>query len=345
MNTNHSPQKKAAACCATFSQLGEFRVLTLREVPKFGVLNKPASVAEYYQKNIATDPRFNAEVETLVCLALTTRYEILGHYIVATGTLNTLLCHPREVFRAAIVANAAAITVLHNHPSGDPTPSEGDIKATRDVIRASRILMIEVLDHIIVGRPTPAHPCGFCSLREMGYFYDAIFNPSAPEAPSPEPQKIKNKTMKPNLQRCRNSSDAVTFWRAKVEALARFNPAAESFSAITLDSERRFVGVHPVASKSPGDAQRFADELLQSDFLRDVPEFVLVHHRPRLALKASAADIERVRAILLAGRSKKTELLDCIIVGKLDDDHPSGCFCFYKLKGFRAKNPFSKPSK
>jgi DNA repair protein RadC len=189
MKIHQSPQKKAAARRAAFSQLGEFRVLTLREVPKFGVLNNPASVAEYYQKNIATDPRFNADVETLVCLALTTRYEILGHYIVATGTLNTLLCHPRETFRAAIVDNAAAITILHNHPSGDPRPSDADVKVTRDLIKAGRILMIEVLDHVIMGLPTPARPSGFCSLRELGYFYDN--STPAPAAPLAKPCRRK----------------------------------------------------------------------------------------------------------------------------------------------------------
>ena len=58
----------------------------------------------------------------------------------ATGTLDTILVHPREVFRPAIVANAAAIVLVHNHPSGDPTPSEADIKVTRDLIRAGQLI-------------------------------------------------------------------------------------------------------------------------------------------------------------------------------------------------------------
>jgi hypothetical protein len=63
--------------------------------------------------------------------------------------------HPREVFKAAIAANAAAVVLAHNHPSGDPTPSEADIKVTRDLIRAGQLLKIEVLDHVIIGRATP----------------------------------------------------------------------------------------------------------------------------------------------------------------------------------------------
>jgi DNA repair protein RadC len=121
--------------------------------------------------------------------------------------------------------------------------------------------------------------------------------------------------MKPDPKKCRYSTDAVDFWRTHVEALAGFNQSAESFSAITLDSERRLVAVHPVTSKAFGDAQKFADELFQSDFLRGVPEFVLVHHRPGITLKASATDQEHVRMVILAGRARKTELLDCIIIG------------------------------
>jgi DNA repair protein RadC len=74
--------------------------------------------------------------------------------------------HAREVFRtAAIIAGASAIVLMHNHPSGEPQPSEADIKVTRDLIRAGQLLKIEVLDHVIVGKPSHS------SLRELGYFY------------------------------------------------------------------------------------------------------------------------------------------------------------------------------
>ena len=63
------------------------------------------------------------------------------------------------------MASAAAIIIAHNHPSGDPTPSEADIKITRDLIRAGQLLKIEVLDHIVIGHPTHT------SLRNLGYFY------------------------------------------------------------------------------------------------------------------------------------------------------------------------------
>ena len=84
--------------------------------------------------------------------------------MISIGTMDTILVHPREVFRIAVVVAAAAIVMMHNHPSGEPQPSEADIKVTRDLIRAGQLLKIEVLDHVIIGNPD------FCSLRFQGYF-------------------------------------------------------------------------------------------------------------------------------------------------------------------------------
>ncbi len=89
----------------------------------------------------------------------------------AQGTLDTLLIHPREVFARAITRKAAAIILVHNHPSGDPTPAEADIKVTRDLIRGGELLKIEVVDHIILGKRTEERARDFVSLRELGYFY------------------------------------------------------------------------------------------------------------------------------------------------------------------------------
>lgn len=197
MNKSKAPQKKAEAHSAAFPQLGEFRVLTLREVSTQGIADNPEHIADYYRKNIATDLRINADVETLICLPLNNHREILGHYIVATGTLNTLLCHPREIFRAAIVANAAFIVIIHNHPSGNPMPSEADIKVTRDLIRAGTILSVDVLDHIIMGRATPSRPRDFCSLREQGYFYDnSQPAATAPQTSPPKPKKTASRLIR-----------------------------------------------------------------------------------------------------------------------------------------------------
>jgi DNA repair protein RadC len=84
--------------------------------------------------------------------------------------VDTLLVHPREVFKRAIAANASALVLVHNHPSGDPTPSAADIKVTRDLIRAGHLLKIEVLDHVILGRRSQEEGKDYVSLRELGYF-------------------------------------------------------------------------------------------------------------------------------------------------------------------------------
>ncbi len=110
-------------------------------------------------------------VEHLQVVLLNTRRHLIGVERISQGTLDTLLVSPREVFSPAIARRAAAIVLAHNHPSGDPVPSEADIKITRDLIRAGQLLKIEVLDHVILGRPTPDRPRDFVSLRECGYFY------------------------------------------------------------------------------------------------------------------------------------------------------------------------------
>ncbi len=86
------------------------------------------------------------------------------------GILDASLVHPREVFRGALLNSAAAVVVAHAHPSGDPTPSAEDIRITRQLVEAGRILAVRVLDHIVIGRAdatAPGSPA-FVSLREAG---------------------------------------------------------------------------------------------------------------------------------------------------------------------------------
>ena len=88
-----------------------------------------------------------------------------GHQLLTIGTMDTILVHPREVFRCAIIAAAASVVVIHNHPSGESTPSEADIKVTRDLIRAGQLLKIELIDHVVIGNQNHS------SLRSLGYFF------------------------------------------------------------------------------------------------------------------------------------------------------------------------------
>jgi DNA repair protein RadC len=111
------------------------------------------------------------DVEHFQIVLLNTRRKLIRVEEISQGTLDTILVHPREVFKLAIAANASAIALVHNHPSGDPTPSDADIKVTRDLIRAGQLLKIEVVDHIILGRRTQERSRDYVSLRELGYFY------------------------------------------------------------------------------------------------------------------------------------------------------------------------------
>jgi DNA repair protein RadC len=146
----------------------EYRVTALRECPTPDALqlcDTPDKAADYWKLHIATHPHFNPECECLAVLLLNARRKVKGHQLVSIGTMDTLLVHPREVFRLAIIAAASAIVLMHNHPSGESTPSEADIKVTRDLIRAGQLLKLELLDHVIVGQGN------FSSLKSLGHFY------------------------------------------------------------------------------------------------------------------------------------------------------------------------------
>lgn len=154
---------KAVTLVAAFALARRMEKEKLDESP---VLDNPATVVNYLRETNRL-----RENETLQVLLLNARRRFIRLVEIADGTLDTILVHPREVFRQAIAANAAAILLVHNHPSGDPTPSEADIRVTRDLIRAGQLLKIEVLDHIIIGRASPQREKDYVSLRELGYFY------------------------------------------------------------------------------------------------------------------------------------------------------------------------------
>jgi DNA repair protein RadC len=91
------------------------------------------------------------EQETFHVLLLDAKHRLKGREMVSQGTLTASLVHPREVFRPAIRLSAAAVVVVHNHPSGDPEPSAEDLGATRRLLEASRLLGIPLLDHVVIG--------------------------------------------------------------------------------------------------------------------------------------------------------------------------------------------------
>jgi DNA repair protein RadC len=96
-------------------------------------------------------PRLRKETrEHFLVLLLNARHEVMGRETVSVGSLNASIVHPREVFRPAVVGSAAAVVLVHNHPSGDPEPSEEDLSITKRLVEAGELLGISVLDHVIV---------------------------------------------------------------------------------------------------------------------------------------------------------------------------------------------------
>ena len=155
-------KSKAAAIKSAFLLAQRLTKETYADAP---LLDTPERVAD-----LLREQNRPYVVENFQVIFLNTRKRMIGMQVLSQGTLDTILVHPREVFAAAIAKRAACLILAHNHPSGDPTPSEADIKVTRDLIRAGQLLQIQVVDHIILGQRTLERPIDFISLRQLGYF-------------------------------------------------------------------------------------------------------------------------------------------------------------------------------
>ena len=154
---------KAVTLMAAFALARRMAAELQGEAP---LLDTPERIADLLREEVR-----NLNVEQFLVVLLNTRRRLIKTERISQGTLDTILVHARDVFRSAITANASAIVLVHNHPSGDPSPSEADIKVTRDLIRAGQLLKIELLDHVILGRATQERAKDYASLRELGYFY------------------------------------------------------------------------------------------------------------------------------------------------------------------------------
>jgi len=105
--------------------------------------------------------------ESLRVLLLDTRYRLLRTEQVSLGSVNESIAHPRDVFRPAVISSAYAVIVVHNHPSGDPSPSQADHALTRRLAEGAELLQIKLLDHIIIGAPAEGRSAYF-SFKEAG---------------------------------------------------------------------------------------------------------------------------------------------------------------------------------
>lgn len=141
------------------------------------VLDHPEAAVRYWNDFVVPSAEFDPGVENAAVLLLDARRRALGHDIISKGTITDCIVKPAAVFRTAIVANAKHVLLVHNHPSGDPSPSANDIAVTRQLICAGKLLEVELTDSLIVGSSEPDGRCvpvpyhrGFTSLYELGYF-------------------------------------------------------------------------------------------------------------------------------------------------------------------------------
>ncbi|WHY33266.1 DNA repair protein RadC [Cytobacillus firmus] len=122
------------------------------------IIRSPEDGANY----VMHEMRFLSQ-EHFVCLYLNTKNQVLHKQTIFIGSLNASIVHPREVFKEAFRRSAASIICIHNHPSGDPTPSREDIEVTKRLAESGKIIGIDMLDHLIIGENK------FVSLKEKGY--------------------------------------------------------------------------------------------------------------------------------------------------------------------------------
>lgn len=150
--------------------IGRVKAIELRAAIEFGyriqqsTQMKFGKVSSSYQiaQNLIYELQ-DFQQEHLVCLYLNTKNEVIKQETVFKGSLNQSVAHPREVFRSAVKCSAARLILAHNHPSGNPTPSESDIHFTQRMQECGKMMGIEVLDHIIIGEQV------YISMREENF--------------------------------------------------------------------------------------------------------------------------------------------------------------------------------
>jgi DNA repair protein RadC len=151
------------------------RVLVTRlgepDLIEYGIAKTPIDSAErafeFWGGTVARRPEHEPDKEHLIAILLDTKLRPLGYEVVSTGSSTETIAHPRQILRPAVILNAYAIIVLHNHPSGDPAPSQADHRMTRQLREAATLMQISLLDHVVVGR-AEGDRLAYFSFREAG---------------------------------------------------------------------------------------------------------------------------------------------------------------------------------
>jgi len=146
----------------SFAELSRCSVKELREIKGIGPAKALELVAAFnLGKRFTQEPLSQQKLDSPELI-----YKLLGDEV-SVGSMNESIAHPREIFRPAITYSAYAVIVVHNHPSGDPSPSQTDHSLTRRLAEAAELLQIKLLDHIIIGAPSDTSP-GYFSFKEAG---------------------------------------------------------------------------------------------------------------------------------------------------------------------------------
>ncbi len=135
------------------------RRLSKMEAKKGLQFDRPETVWQYYKESLRHEER-----ERVVLIMLDQKLQLISDAVLSIGTVRESIVSPRELFLTALQEKAVQLMLLHNHPSGDPTPSEADLKVTERVRMLGAMMEIPLVDHIIIGDKT------YCSMRESGYF-------------------------------------------------------------------------------------------------------------------------------------------------------------------------------
>lgn len=166
----------AAEIMASVKGIGPAKAATLAAVFELGqravkeqLVQKEIITAQHVYDLLAGELRFES-VENLLVLLLDTHRRLLRRVNLGRGTLTNVMTHPRNIFREAVIHHAAGFIIVHNHPSGRPSPSKADDKLTESVAAAAKIMCIPLVDHVIIGSPSEGQELPYYSYRDHGRF-------------------------------------------------------------------------------------------------------------------------------------------------------------------------------
>lgn len=158
MNNKGIGLAKACKLAAAFELGGRLSREKLRVLP----LDNPDAIYDSFAHQLG-----NLPTESALVVTVNARLEHTSTTIVSSGSVNETTAHPREILRPAITRNAYGMILIHNHPSGDPSPSRADFQVTENLAKAAELMQIKLIDHVIIGRPAPGR-AAFYSFRSAG---------------------------------------------------------------------------------------------------------------------------------------------------------------------------------